>query len=116
MILSGKKKPTKTSRTLYAVPDFVSGSQFGQQLIPEVPGTNSFQPTNGGNMAVTPYSHVKMIMPAIFLVGTLRGLPTLLKLCNIAKLIIVRQAIVAIPTEPFMNPDHIHRDWFSRTL
>lgn len=68
MTLSGSTKPTKTRNILYATPAFVSGTQLGQQLIPEAPGTNSFQPTNGGIMDVTPYAHVNVIMAAILIV------------------------------------------------
>ena len=108
MTLSGRTKPTKTNNVLYATPAFVPGDQFGQQLIPEAPGTNSFQPTNGGTMAITPYTHVRIMMNATLHLGIFVLLLTLLMTECITKLIAVKLAMEAIPTEPLINPDQMH--------
>ena len=116
MTLSGRTKPTKTNNALYATPAFVSGDQFGQQLIPEAPGTNSFQPTNGGTMAITPYTHVRIMMNATLHLGIFVLLLTLLMTECITRLIAVKLAMEAIPTEPLINPDQMHRVRLLRTL
>ena len=83
-------------------------------MMTKAPATNSFQPSDGGIMAITPYVRLRKRNDAgHFAIFVL--LLTLLMAECITRPIIVKLAMKSITTGPLINPDQIHwSDFYAR--